>query len=93
MRGDSAIWRACMEGRPDWYALAGECDARPDDVRERAIQLGAWWFIGVDPDRIVRGDKAIRAGSPPGAVADAMGTDVHRALILMGLRKGYGEGR
>ena len=90
MRGDSAIWRACIGGRPDWYGLAGECDARPDDVRERAIQLGAWWFIQLEPADIARGDKAIRAGLPPAKVAEAMGTDVHRALILMGLRAGYG---
>lgn len=93
MTGDSAIWRACMEGRPDWYALAGECGCGADEVRERAIHLGAWWFIELDPDQVVRGDKAIRAGLPPGAVADAMGTDMHRALVLMGLRSGYGGRR
>lgn len=91
MRGDSAIWRACMAGRPDWAVLAGECGRRPDDVRVRAVELGAWWFIELEPDAIVRGDKAIRAGLPPGAVADAMGTDIHQALILMGLRAGYGR--
>lgn len=90
MRGDSAIWRACMEGRPDWTHLAGECGRSPDDVRVRAVELGAWWFIRLDPEQIVRGDKAIRAGLPPGMVAEAMGSDVHEALILMGLRSGYG---
>lgn len=90
MRGDSAIWRACMEGRPDWYALAGECDMRPDDVRERAIQLGAWWLIRYTPEQIARGDEAVRAGMGPSEVAEAMGSDVHEALILMGFRRGYG---
>ena len=92
MRGDSAIWRACMAGRPDWTALAGECDMRPDDVRERAVQLGAWWLIGLEPERIAAGDKAIRAGMGPGAVARAMGSDVHAALVLMGFRSAYGRG-
>lgn len=79
-----------MEGRPDWYGLAGETGRTPESVRERAVELGAWWFIGLEPAQIVRGDKAIRAGAPPGKVAEAMGSDVHEALILMGLRKGYG---
>lgn len=80
-----------MEGRPDWYGLSGETGLSPDDVMERAVRLGAWWFIALEPEAIVRGDKAIRAGLPPGMVAEAMGSDVHTALILMGLRKGYGR--
>lgn len=92
MRGDTSIWRACMAGRPDWVALAGECGTTPDGARERAVELGAWWFIALDPAQIARGDKAVRAGLPPGRVAEAMGTDVHRALVLMGLRTAYGRG-
>lgn len=91
MRGDSAIWRACMEGRPDWFALSGECGMSPMEAMNRSVELGAWWFIRHDPDSIVRGDKAVRAGLPPGRVAEAMGSDVHTALILMGLRSGYGR--
>lgn len=91
MRGDAAIWRACMEGRPDWYALAGATGRTPDGVRERAVELGAWWLIALDPKAIARGDRAARDGATPAAVADAMGSDVHAALIVMGLRKGYGE--
>lgn len=80
-----------MEGRPDWFELSGATGLTPDEVMERAVRLGAWWFIAIEPEAIVRGDKAIRASQPPGAVAEAMGSDVHTALILMGLRKGYGR--
>lgn len=79
-----------MVGRPDWTWLSAQTGRTPDEVRERAVEIGAWWFIGLDPRDIARGDEAVRAGASPEAVADAMGADVHRALVLMGLRRGYG---
>ena len=92
MIGDSEIWRACMRGHPDWWELSGICGLPVEGVMERAQHLGAWWLLELEPAAIARGDKAVRAGLAPGLVAEAMGGDVHQALILIGLRSVYGNG-
>lgn len=91
MRGDAAIWRACVDGPPDWVELAGEVGTTPDGAMGRAVEIGAWWLRCVGREGLERGFRAMREGRSPDAVAREMGADVHAALVLAGMMATYGR--
>lgn len=91
MSGDDVIWGACLSGRIDWYEIGGRIGVPPDAAMRRAMDIGAWWLIGLTPERAAKAEMVLRGGASLDAIANVLDTDVHGVLIWLGAR--YARGR
>ena len=57
----------------------------------RAMDIGAWWLVGLSPERTRRAERLLMSGASVDAIANVLGTDVHAALVWLGMR--YVRGR
>lgn len=83
---DKRIFDACLAGRPDWFEVSGLTGLPPDECLGRAEELGALWLVGIGPERLERARFAVDRGADAYRVAEALGADVHAALVLAGMR-------
>ena len=91
MSGDETIWAACLSGDIDWHAIGGKIGVEPDAAMRRAMDIGAWWLVGLTPDRTARAERVLQSDASLDAIANVLGTDVHATLIWLGMR--YCQGR
>lgn len=86
MSGDETIWAACLSGDIDWYEIGGKIGVSPDAAMRRAMDIGAWWLVGLTPDKTARAERVLRSDASVDAIANVLGTDVHGALVWLGMR-------
>lgn len=91
MSGDDVIWSACLSGEIDWRKIGGQIGLTPDAAMRRALDIGAWWMLGVTAERTARAERVLQSGASVDAIANVLDTDVHGALIWLGMR--YVKGR